>query len=137
MSDIAKSINGRNIAAVSPFRSISFIVVSTLGLVAVVIDAYLIYRHWHTAPVYVAPILSLAIGLQLIYQWMRMLRYHAKMRKLYSKGPDEELKVGSTFDVAAQVGAGEVMDLLFYSYGITLAALILIGALLTRLDGLR
>ena len=137
MSDIGNFLDGRSFAAGSPFRSLSFLVTSIVGLGSVVVDVYLIYRHWHTAPAYVAPILGIPIGIQLIYQWWRVLRYRAKIREIYSKGSDEEVKEGSPLDVAARVSARGMIDLLFFSYGITVFALILIGVLLSRLDGLQ
>lgn len=138
MSDIGNFLGGHNsFFAKSPFRSVSFLVVSIIGLASLVIDVYLICRHWHTAPAYVAAILSTPIGAQLIYQWLRVLRDRAKLRDLYSKGSVEETKEGSLLDVAARVSARGMIDLLFFSYGTVIFALILIGALLSRLDGLR
>ncbi len=137
MSDISNFLGGRNVPARSPFRSASFLLASIVGLGSVVIDAYLIYRHWHTAPAYVAAILSTPIGAQLVYQWFRVLRDRAKLRELYSKGSVEEAEGGSPLDVAARVAARGMIDLLFFSYGIAIFALILIGALLSRLDGLK
>jgi hypothetical protein len=138
MSDIGNSLGGRSgFSERSPFRSPSFLIASIVGLGSVVIDAYLVYRHWYTAPAYVAAILSTPIGAQLIYQWFRVLRDQAKLRELYSKGSVEETKDGSLLDVAARVSARGMIDQLFFSYGIAIFALILIGLLLSRLDGLK
>jgi len=137
MSDIGNFLDGRSLPAASPFRSVSFLTASVLGLGSVIIDVYLIYRHWQTAPAYVAPVLGIPIGVQLIYQWWRVLRYRTKIREIYSKGSDGYVKGGSPLDTAAQVGARGMIDLLFFSYGITVVALILIGFLLSRLDGLK
>lgn len=138
MSDIGNFLGGRSgFSERSPFRSASFLIASIVGLGSVVIDVYLVYRHWYTTPAYVAVILSTPIGAQLIYQWFRVLRDHAKLRELYSKGSTEETKDGSLLDVAARVSARGMIDLLFFSYGIAIFALILIGLLLSRLDGLK
>jgi len=134
MSDVCKLIDGDNN---SPFRSVSFLVVSAVGLGSVVIDIYLVYRHWHTAPAYVAVILSTPIGAQLVYQWFRVVRDCAKLQELRSKSSVEGTTDGSLLHVAARVSVGGMMDLLFFSYGIAIFALILIGLLLSRLDGLR
>ena len=134
MSDVRNFVGGGNN---SPFRSVSFWFATVVGLGTVVIDIYLVYRHWHTAPAYVAFILSTPIGAQLIYQWSRVLRDCAKLRELRSKSSVEETKDGSLLDVAERVSVRGMIDLLFYSYGIAIFALILIGLLLTRLDGLR
>jgi hypothetical protein len=130
MSDIGKSVGGRRSSAASPFRSLSFVVASILGLCAVMIDVYLICRYWHTAPAQVAPMLALPIGLQLIYQWWRALRCRRKIQELYSKASDD----GSPLDVAVRVAAEGMIDVLSFSYGITFFALMLIGLLLSRLE---
>jgi len=85
---------------------------------------------------YVAAILSTPIGAQLVYQWWRVLRYRAKVREIYSKSSNEDVKEGSAFDLATRISARGMIDLLFFSYGVTVFALVLIGALLSRLDGL-
>jgi len=134
MSDVSNFIEGKNI---SPFRLVSFWAASVVGLGSVVIDIYLVYRHWHTAPIYAAFILSTPIGAQLIYQWFRVLRDCAKLRELRSKSSVEETKDGSFLDAAERASVRGMVDQLFYSYGIAIFALILIGLLLSRLDGLR
>lgn len=50
MNDIGNFIEGRGSSAARPFHSLSFVVVSILGLGTVGFDVYLIFRHWHTAP---------------------------------------------------------------------------------------
>jgi hypothetical protein len=123
---------GRGSSAASPFRSLSFTVVSILGLVAVAINVYLILRHWNTAPVYVVPILGILIGVQLIYQWFRVRQSCSKLRELCSNGSGEE----SRLEAAVLLATRGMMDVLFFSYGIAVVALALIGLLLSRLDGL-
>jgi ABC-type amino acid transport system permease subunit len=134
MSNVSNVVNGGDS---SPLRSVSFLIASIVGLVSVVIDVYLIYRHWHTAPLYVAFILSTPIGAQLIYLWFRVLRDWAKLRELRSKSSVEETKDSSLLVFAEHVSVRGMIDQLFYSYGIAIFALILIGLLLSRLDGLR
>lgn len=111
VSDVSRLVDGdKN----SPFRSISFVVASVVGLGSVVFDIYLIYRHWHTAPTYVLVILSTPIGAQLIYQWLRVVRDCAKLQQLRSKGVVEETRDGSSgVDVAAEVAVRGMVDLLF------------------------
>ena len=129
MSHFGSFLDGRRFLAASPFRSLSFVIASIAGLCAVIIDVYLIYRYLNTATVQLALILSISIGVQLIYQWFRVLRYRAKIRDLYTKGSDD----GSHLDVAVRVAVAGMIDVLFFSYGITIVALILIGFLLSRL----
>ena len=134
MSNVSDIVDGGDS---SPLRSLSFLIVTIVGLVSVVIDVYLVYRYWHTAPMYVAFILSTPIGAQLIYQWVRVLRDCAKLRELRSKSSVEETKDNSLLGVAERVYVRGIIDQLFYSYGIAIFALILIWLLLSRLDGLR
>lgn len=136
MSDTGNFTDGRGLLTRSPFRSGLFIVTSSVALGSILVDAYIIYRHWRTAGVYAALILSTLIGLQLIYQWLRALRYYAKLRDLYA-GSDEEIRAGSPLGIALRIAAGGMVNLLFFSFGTILLALILIGVLLTRLDGMR
>lgn len=129
MSDIGTSAEGRSFPAAWPFGSVSLVVVSILGFAAVTVDVYLIFRYWNTAPAFVAPILAIPIGVQLVYQWWRVMRYRAKIRDLYPKDSD----YGSPLDLAVRVAAEGMIDILFFSYGITTVALILIGFLLSKL----
>ena len=137
MSDIGNFMDGRNLLTGSPFRSVYFLIASVAGTACIVVDVYLLYRHRQTLTIYAVLILSTLIGLQSIYQWWRTLRFCSKMRELYSKASEEGMKEGAHLDVALRVAAGGMIDLLFFSYGITFIALILIGFLLSRLDGLR
>ena len=120
----------RTVPAVWPFALGSFIVVAVLGACAVAIDLYLIYRFWNTAPAYLFPILSVSIGLQLIYQWGRLLRYRAKVQDLCSSISVDLAPVESIVRVASH----EMLELLFFSYGTILVALIVIGILLSRME---
>jgi hypothetical protein len=104
---------------------------------AIAIDSYLIYRHWHTAPKYVAFILSTPIGAQLIYQWFRMLRGCTKYRELCASVPTHEKKDETVLEIAGRLFLRETVDQLTYFYGVAIFALVLIGFLLSRLDGLR
>jgi hypothetical protein len=131
MSNVGNFV-GRRSSAASPFRSLSFMVVSILGLAAVAIDVYLILRHWNTAPAYVVPILGILIGVQLIYQWFRVRQSGSKLQELCSKELDE----GALLETAVLLATRGIMDVLFFSYGIAVVALALIGLLLSRLDGL-
>jgi len=136
MSDIEKFLGSYNKSgASSPFRSVSFLVASIIGLGSVLIDLYLICRHWDRAPTYVVVILSTPIGAQLLYQWVRVVGYRAKVREIFSKSSNEDLREGSPLDVATRISARGMLDLLFFNYGIAFFALMLIGALLWRLDG--
>jgi hypothetical protein len=129
MSDIS-FLEGRRLPAAWPFGLASFAVVSILGLCAIVIDVYLIYRYWQTAPENLILILSVSIGVQLAYQWWRVIRYRTKIRQIYPKDSNS----GSPLDLVVRVAAGGMIDVLFFSYGITIVALILIGFLLSKIS---
>jgi hypothetical protein len=133
MDDLRTFVDGRRFLTGSPFRSVYFVVASALGFVAVTVDVYVIYRHRQTLNIYVALVLGILIGVQIIYQWWRTLRYYSKLRKLYAMRSEEEAKVGTPLDIALRITAGGLTDILFYCYGMTLASLVLIGVLLTHL----
>jgi F0F1-type ATP synthase assembly protein I len=122
-------VEGRDETAAFSVRSSSFIAATIAGFVAVLIDGYLIWRYWGKAPNYVALFLGLLIGVQLVYQWLRVVRYCAKIRELDSESLDQ----GTPRDAALKLAVGGMLDVLFFSYGIISVALILIGALLARL----
>jgi len=137
MNDLRTFVDGRCFLTGSPFRSMHFVVASTLGLVAFVVDVCVIYRHRETLNIYVAVVLGILIGVQIIYQWWRALRYYSKIRKLYAMRSEEEARAGTPLDIALRIAAGGITDILFYCYGMTLVALILIGVLLTRLEAVK
>ncbi len=120
---------GRGHSAAFPFRQASFAAAAALGLICVAADVHLICRYVNTAPQYVVLTLSFPIGIQLVYQWWRALRYRAKLRELYKASVQT-----SCIDVVVRVAAAGIIDTLFYSYGIAIFALILVGALLHALE---
>jgi hypothetical protein len=130
-------VDGHSFIVGSPFRSTHFLAASIVGLALVVTDVYLVYRHWQTAPIGIGLTLGILIGVQSLYQWSRALRYRTKIRALCSKGADEVERGGSSIPAGVGVAAGGMIDLLFFSNGIIFFALILIGYLLSRLDGLK
>src|SRR4051794_24830986 len=128
MNDFSTPVEGRSLPAAWPFGSASVMVVSIIGFAGVMIDVYLVCRYWHTAPAFVVPILAIPIGVQLVYLWWRMLRYRDKIRQLYLKSANDDPSLSATVRVAAE----GIVDVLLYSYGIIIVALILIGFLLSR-----
>ena len=141
MGDIENFLGCRRFPSASPFRSVSFLAASTLGLVTVVTSVYVTYRHWQSAPAYVAPSLIALIGLQLVYQWWRVLKYRARVRELHLNVQQESVSVSvkerSSIDTVVHFSARGMIDLLFFSNGMTLVALLVIERLLSQLDGLR
>ena len=137
MDDFRTFLDGRRFMTDSPFRSGYFVVASVAGLGAVLTDAYLIVRHWQTLNEGVVITLGIVIGVQLIYQWWRTLRYYSQIRKLDATKAEGEAKEGTPLDGALRLATGGLTDILFYCYGMTLVALILIGVLLTHLDRVR
>jgi hypothetical protein len=101
-----------------------------LGFITLATDVYLIWRFRYALRINVAIVLALPIGLQLIYQWWRALRYFRKVRELYSAKLDYEAKDGTPLDAALRVATGGISDILFYCYGIELMSLVVIWWLL-------
>ncbi len=137
MTNIGNFLDGRTLLVGSPFRSLSFLIASVAGAGSVALAAYLLFRHLQMLTVNAAVLLGVLIGAQLVYQWWRVLRYRSKIRALYLKSSGEDTKEGSPLDIAVRVAVGGLVDVLFFSYGIAFSALVLIGFLLFRLDGLR
>lgn len=137
MNNLRNFVDGRIFLTGSPFRSVYFVVATVVGLVSAVIDVYLLVRHWQTLNAYIVNALGILIGVQLVYQWVRTLRYYSNIRKLYTVKSEVEAMEGTPLDVALRIATGGLTDMLFYCYGMTLVALITIGVLLTHLDGAR
>lgn len=124
-------IDGRCFLTRSPFRSGYFVVITAMGVASIALVVYLLCDYWRDLNTFVAIILALPIGSQLLYQWLRALGYYSKIRDLYSKKPtDGVLEAGS--DEALRIAAGGITDVLFYSYGMILCSLATIAALLAH-----
>lgn len=134
-SEMGSVIDGRTSLVGSPFRSIFFCIATIVGFISVSLDAYLVYRYWKFLGANTTIVLAVLIGVQLIYQWLRIWRYNSRIRELYSMRSESEAQEGTPLDVALRISLGGLTDVLFYSYGMTLLALTIIGALLKRLGG--
>lgn len=110
---------------------------SAMGLCCIVLNAYLIWRHWQALSVYAVTILCIPIGLQLAGQWWRAFRYYARMREIYSAASTKDSQVESYIDVALQASVVAMADFLLWSYVSNLMMLLYIGALLSRSDGIK
>ena len=97
-------------------------------------DAYLVYRCWPMRNGLAVLGLAGLIAIQIIYQWWRIWRYYAVIRKLYSRKRLAEAEDGTALDAALRIAAGGLIDILFYSYGMVIVALAIIGLLLMRLQ---
>ena len=113
----------------SPFRSLSFLVVTTLCFSGVVLGLWIIYLGWRHWSVYFPSGLIVFIC-GFVYPWWRALLYHEKMEQLYSDGSISDVTPGSALDVALSVAAGGINDLLFYCFTTMGALLAYIGYLL-------
>jgi hypothetical protein len=135
MGEIRTYMDGRRFLRDSPFRSWQFRSASMVGFVAVCADVYLIVRYWQRLSINAAECLVVLIGIQVVYQWWRTIRYYRKLRELYSLKPGAEAPAGSPVDLALRITAGALTEALFYFNGTALAALIFIGVLMSRLFG--
>jgi hypothetical protein len=105
-----------------------------LGFGALVTDIVLLVRYHYLLDAIASVALGVLVGVQLLYQWWRTLRYCARIRTLYSMKSADEAKEGSPLDLAIRIATGGLTDLLFYCYGITLVMLVVVGVLLMRLN---
>jgi len=125
-------INGRCLLTRSPFRSGHFVFVSAMAVASIALVAYILCRYWHELNAFVAIVLAFPIGSQLLYQWLRALRYYSKIRELYSKRPAEDVLKGNSDEEALSIAVGGITDVLFYCYGMILCSLAIIAALLAH-----
>ena len=132
MESLRTFIDGRRFLTDSPFRSGYFLTASLVGLGAVITAGFVTFRHWQKLNAGAIEIITIVIGLQLIYQWVRILRYYSKIRNLYAMKPEWEAKEGTPVDIALRIATGGLIEILFYCYGMTFVALFLIGAILTH-----
>ncbi len=78
--------------------------------------------------------LSVMVGLQVIYQWIRSLRYYARIRRLYAMATkDDKNPISEITETALQTAVGGITDMLFYYYGIVIVELCIISNLLTKI----
>ena len=136
MNQIGNFPDGIVIIQNSPWHSMYFRVTSSLGAISVLLVAYLLNKHWQTLSQFSIIGLGIFVGAHLIYQWWRALRYHAKIRALCSTSSSENPDAGTPHDAALRIAVGGIDEILFYSFGMTLICLVLIGGFLTRLDGI-
>ena len=125
-------IDDRCLLTKSPFRSGYFVVVSAMGVASMALVVYLLGHFWQELNFFVAIALSVPIGCQLLYQWLRVLKYYSKIRESYSKRPAVDAIEGNTDDEALRIAAGGITDVLFYSNGMILCSLAIIAALLAH-----
>jgi len=129
--------NGGDIRNKSPFRSMYFLVGSVLVLSALATNVYIIFRHWEILGVSGSLFISAFVGIQALNQWRLALRYRSKLRSLCSEEPPSEFVQKPTPILILQIAEQGLYDLMLFSGGMALFALLIIGGLLTHLDGLR
>jgi hypothetical protein len=137
MSKLDNFSDGRAFLLRSPFRSMHFLIVSSVGGACLVMVVYLLssYKQILTAPTRMT--IAVLIGLQIIYQWWRILRYYSRIRQLYSIRLEGEAKVETPLDMGLRIAAGGLIDMLFYCYGMTFVLLFVIGVLLSHVHGVK
>ena len=134
VGEVRSFLDGRSFLEGAPFRSGYFVITSVVGMGALLGDAYLVYRCWPMRNGLAVLGLAGLIAIQIIYQWWRIWRYYAVIRKLYSRKRLAEAEDGTALDAALRIAAGGLIDILFYSYGMVIVALAIIGLLLMRLQ---
>ncbi len=137
MNEFGGLLDGRMFLTNSPFRSWHFLGTSVVGLGILVMDTYILCRHWHTLSLGVIVVLGVFIGVHTIYQWWRALLYYSKIRQLHNMEISQENNDISPQETVLRIAAGGITDILFYSFGMTFIALIIIASTLSHLDGIR
>lgn len=138
MNEFGPLLDGRMFLANSPFRSWHFLGISVVGLGILIMDTYVLCRHWQTLPLSDVVALVVFIGVHTIYQWWRALLYYSKIRQLHSSMEiSQEGNDMSPQETALRIAAGGVTDILFYSFGMTFIALGILASTLRHLEGIR
>ena len=137
LGELRNFLDGRKFLSTTPFRSGYFMVISVSGLLALVANSYVAYRLWLTISTQAGLLLGILVGIQIVYQWWRALRYYNVIRRLYSMRTGSDAAEGSPLDAALRIAIGGLTDILFYSYGTLLVTPIVIGALLRHLERVR
>ena len=126
-------IDGSVFLARSPFRSGNFRVASAIGIGAVVVDGLILVHYRSLLNFNETVLLAILIGLQIIYQWWRVMSYLSLIRNYYSSGITEQTQEDNGLFKALQVAASGLTHTLLYCNGMLLCALVLIAALLHRI----
>jgi len=137
MSEIGNFLDGRKFLTGSPFRSGYFITVSLIGLASIGFMVFIIQQHRRVLTTNYVIVLCSMIGGQTIYQWLRSLRYFRRIRELFSQAEISHGGTSDSIELALRVAAGAIVDILFYTSGMTLFSLFLIMWLLERLEQLK
>ena len=135
--DIGNFPDGLLLIQGSPWRSTYFRVTSVAGILSISLVAYLLLRHWEALGESSIIGLGIFVGVHLAYQWWRALLYYSKIRELCRMNSGEELGTETAQNAALRIAVGGINTVLFYSFGMALVCLVLIGGLLSRLDGIR
>ena len=134
VGEVRAYLDGRSFLTSHPSRSGYFLVASLLGLSALITDGYLIYQQWSVPNMMGMCGLEGLIGIQIVYQWWRTLRYYAMIRRLYSMKSQKEGEEGTPLDAALRISAGGLTDFLFYSYAMIIVALAVIELILKHIE---
>jgi hypothetical protein len=113
-----------------PYRSPLFWIATTTGAAAIIIDLYIVYRFSLQVPITFSLFLLILIGLQLVYQWWRPIRVCGEIRKLLTPGLDNGDP--NNYQTALRVAIRGTINMLFFSFGMVLFALLAIAFLLSH-----
>jgi len=137
IGELRNFLDGRKLLSAKPFQSGYFVVTGMTGVAALLANSYVAYKLWLTISHQAALILGALVGLQIVYQWWRALRYYGVIRRLYAMKSDLEATENSPLDAAIRIAVGGLTDILFYCYGMLLVTSIVIGALVRHLERIR
>ena len=132
--DIRGLLDGQRFLVQRPFRSGCFVVMSAVAVLCLLIDAVSVFHSTGAPNERLVLFLGIAIGLQVVALWRRAVRYYSHIRQLYAS---RQLDVASnaTLDLVIRIAAGGLTDLLFYSFGMLVTALVMVWGLLTHFGG--
>jgi hypothetical protein len=116
LEDYREEIDGGRFFLRSPFRSVSFLLASSLCLACVLFDTYSLHRDWSRLSTGAAYALYFA-GYSVVIIWGRVYRGLSKLGELYAAAHTPEGKPDTRVDVMMGIAASTSIQTLFFSTG--------------------
>jgi hypothetical protein len=88
--------------------------------------ASILIQEYKAMNFYLAETIAFAIGLQIIYQFWRMLIHLSRLRDIYTQTQTSDLEIANAFDLGFGAAVSGILDLSFYFLGTLLIALFII-----------
>lgn len=113
-------------------RSFYFWFATFLGICCIAIDIYIAAAHWRLIRGREFSILTVPIGLQVVYQWWRVLRYENKIKALVDNLNNDRMQAETIVNEMPSIARGALMDVLLWSFILALWLLLYVNSILSK-----